>query len=343
MQYSMIDLRSDTVTRPTAAMLAAMQSAPVGDDVFGEDPSILALEQQAAALFGKEAALFCPSGTMCNQIALKVHTQALDEVITHDFSHINQYESTGFALFSGIKLRLTNGAEGKVAADEIASLINPPFDWLAHTRMVWLENTCNKAGGSCYTLAELQNLSAACQQNGLLLHIDGARIFNAIVAQGYTTQDIGKVCDSLNFCLSKGLGCPVGSLMVGSGSVIRQARRVRKVMGGGMRQAGYLAAAGSYALEHHIERLASDHHRAKTLATALQQYPYISTVSTPETNIIMLQIDPKVGATAWVNAMATHHIKTVTFGNNMVRLVTHLDFTDAMLERVLTVLDSLRF
>ena len=334
----MIDLRSDTVTRPTPAMLQAMMDAKVGDDVFYEDETVRLLEQQAAAMFGMEAALFCPSGTMCNQIALKLHTQPLDEVIAHDYSHIQQYESAGFAFFSGIKLCLMQGNNGKVMAADIAPNIKPDFDWLPTTRLVWIENTCNKAGGSCYSLAELQAIRQQCTQHHLGLHLDGARIFNALIATGITPLQIGGLFDSLNFCLSKGLGCPVGSLIVGKANFIKRARRLRKVMGGGMRQVGFLAAAGIYALQHHIDRLADDHRRAKVLADAFATKPYISHVLPCETNIVMLHINPEYGSERLVKELAEHQIKTISLANNQIRLVTHLDFTDDMLDKVLTVI-----
>lgn len=338
--HSIIDLRSDTVTQPTPAMLQAMMQAGVGDDVFGEDPTVRQLEDLAAAIFGKEAALFCPSGTMCNQIALKLHTQPLDEVICHHYSHIEQYESAGFAVFSGIKLCHTHGNDGKVQASEIAQHIKPSLDWLPRTRTVWIENTCNKAGGSCYTLAELQQLRHVTQQHGLALHLDGARIFNALIATHTTTQQLGELVDSLNFCLSKGLGCPVGSLMVGSHSYIQQARRWRKTMGGGMRQAGFLAAAGIYALQHHTQRLADDHQRAAILAQAFAQQTYIEQVLPCPTNIVMLHIAADYTVDRLVQHLAKHHIKTVALHNNQLRLVTHLNFDDAMLERVMAVLPN---
>ena len=336
----MIDLRSDTVTRPSEGMLQAMLAAKVGDDVFYEDETVRLLEEQAAAMFGKEVALFCPSGTMCNQIALKLHTQPLDEVIAHDYSHIQQYESAGFAFFSGIKLCLTTGDSGKVRADEIAPNIKPNFDWLPTTRLVWIENTCNKAGGSCYTLAELQAIRQKCTQHNLGLHLDGARIFNAIAATGITPLEIGSLFDSLNFCLSKGLGCPVGSLIVGNTHFIKQARRLRKVMGGGMRQVGFLAAAGIYALQNNLDRLTNDHKRAKILADAFAAQPYITHVLPCETNIVMLHVSPNYGADRLVQQLAQHDIKTISLANNQIRLVTHLDFTDNMLEKVLKVIKS---
>ena len=238
-----IDLRSDTVTRPTKEMLAAMFAAAVGDDVFSEDPTVLALEEKSAALFGKEAALFCPSGTMANQIAIKVHTRPLDQIICPTLCHIYNYEVGGHAFHSGVSVKLVAGNRGRLTATEVEGCINPDFDWLPVTRLVWLENTCNRAGGSYYDLAAIEEIKAVCTKNQLKMHLDGARLFNALVETGTSAAEMGSYFDSISFCLSKGLGAPVGSLLVGNKDFIRKARRVRKVMGGGMRQAGYLAAA----------------------------------------------------------------------------------------------------
>lgn len=336
-----INLVSDTVTRPTPAMLEAMMQAPVGDDVFQEDPTINQLQQHAAALFGKEAALFCPSGTMTNQIAIKVHTQPLDEVICDHTSHIYQYETGGYAFNSGVAVKLIQGQNGKITADQVAASINPDYDWLPTSRLVVLENTCNKGGGSYYTLDEIRPIQALCRERGLALHLDGARLFNALVETGETTEAVGDAFDSISICLSKGLGAPVGSLLIGDSDFIRRARRYRKVMGGGMRQAGYLAASGLFALQNNIERLKIDNQRARTLGDLLATLPYVERVAPVQSNIVIFDLVAGFTAADCVARLAAQGIQASAFGPQSVRLVTHLDLTDAMIDRVLTVLPSL--
>ncbi|MGB1241661.1 MAG: threonine aldolase family protein [Chitinophagales bacterium] len=326
-----VDLRSDTVTKPTTEMHAAMFAAKVGDDVFGEDPTVNELEAKVAKIFGKEAAIFCPSGTMCNQIALKVHTKPLEEVITHHLSHLYQYEVGGYAFHSGVSLKMMQGENGILNADYIHNNINGDYDWLPVTSLVWLENTCNKGGGNYYELSQLQEIKDAAKSNNLPIHIDGARIFNAIIASNISAAAMGTFFDSLSFCLSKGLGAPVGSMLVGDKAFIRQARRVRKVMGGGMRQAGYLAAAGLYALEHHIERLEEDHQKAKTLLEVLETKPYVKRVLPVHTNILIFELKEDVDTQAFVGRLEEKGILVIPMGPKLVRIVTHLDFTDEML------------
>jgi len=333
-----IDLRSDTVTKPSLAMLDAMLSAPVGDDVFGEDPTVNQLEQKAAKLFGKEAALFCPSGTMTNQIAIKTHTQPLDEVICHKLSHIYKYETGGWAHHSGVSIKLIDGERGILTSEKIKDNIQPDFDWLPHTSLVIAENTVNAAGGSVYTLDQLKQLFECCKANRLKFHLDGARLFNAIAESDYTTEDVGKITDSISICLSKGLGAPVGSLLIGDQIFIKQARRIRKVMGGGMRQAGILAAAGIYALDKNIERLTEDHIKAKKIAGVLEQCAYVEKIYSPETNILIFETIAEKTANELINQLEEHHIKAIAFGKHQIRLVTHLDFTDAMCDKVCEVL-----
>jgi threonine aldolase len=262
----MIDFRSDTQTRPSAAMLEAMNQAKVGDDVYGEDPSVNELEARSAEMFGMEAAVFCPSGTMTNQIAIKCHTQPGDEVICDGSSHIYQYEGGGIALNSGASVRLLSGDRGRITATQVAEAINPDDVHKANSSLVSLENTSNRGGGSCYELEEISRIREVCDRHGLILHLDGARLFNALVARNQSPKDYGKLFHTISICLSKSLGCPVGSLLLGSTPVIKKARRFRKVFGGGMRQAGYLAAAGLYALENNIERLEQDHQKARQIA-----------------------------------------------------------------------------
>ena len=337
----MINLVSDTVTRPTPGMLQAMMRAEVGDDVFGEDPTVNALEAKAAALFNKEAAVFCPSGTMTNQIAIKVHTQPLDEVICDEYSHVYQYEAGGYAFNSGVAINLLKGTHGKIDAGQIEAAIKPEFDWLPRTRLVVLENTCNKGGGSYYTLDEVRPISKLCWHYGLALHLDGARIFNALVETGEAPQAVGEQFDSISICLSKGLGAPVGSLLIGTGDFIRQARRFRKVMGGGMRQAGYLAAAGIYALDHQVERLKEDNERARKIGAVLAEMPYVSEVRPVKTNILIFDVKPPHTAGSFLEMLAEKGVKASPFGPQTVRFVTHLDFSEEMMERVIEVLRGL--
>lgn len=337
-----IDLRSDTVTKPTPAMLEAMFSAPLGDDVFNEDPTVNQLEETIAQLFGKEAALFCPSGTMTNQIAIKTHTQPLDEVICDKLSHIYKYETGGWAYHSGVSIKLVEGDRGRLSPQDIIKNIQPDFDWLPRTKLVVAENTVNAAGGSVYTLQQLQQLSETCQNHQLNFHIDGARIFNAITESDYNTKDIGKLADSISVCFSKGLGAPVGSALLGNAAFIKQARRIRKVMGGGMRQAGILAAAALYALENNVERLKEDHTKAQKIGNVLQQCAYIEEVYPPDTNILIFTLKDSIfTGNQFLAELAKQHIKAIAFGPQQIRFVSHLDFTDSMCEKVAEVLQNL--
>ncbi|MEN0005080.1 MAG: GntG family PLP-dependent aldolase [Bacteroidota bacterium] len=339
----MINLISDTVTKPTPGMLEAMFKAKVGDDVFGQDPTVNALEAKMAELFGKEAALFCPSGTMTNQIAIKVHTNPLDEVICDHYSHVYQYETGGYAFNSGVGINLIQGTNGKVTAAQVKAAIKPVFDWLPITRLVVLENTCNKGGGSYYTLDEIRPIQQVCQKHGLGLHLDGARLFNALVETGESTQEVGALFDSVSICLSKGLGAPVGSVLIGRADFIREARRFRKVMGGGMRQAGYLAAACLYAIEHQVDRLKEDNERAKRIGNILEQLPYIEKVRPVRSNIVIFDLAGELMADTFLAKVAEHGIHAAPFGPQTVRFVTHLDFTESMLDTTLSCLQKLTF
>jgi threonine aldolase len=336
-----IDLRSDTVTRPSPAMLQAMFSAQVGDDVFGEDPTVISLEEKTAALFGQEAGLFCPSGTMTNQIAIKAHTQPGDEVICDTNSHIYNYEGGGIAFNSGVQARLIQGERGRISAKQIEESINPVYDWLTRTQLVCIENTGNRAGGSYYTLEQMRAVQAVCRKHNLRYHLDGARVFNAILEGGYTAQESGKLFDSISVCFSKGLGTPGGSVLLGSKDFIRQARRIRKVFGGGMRQAGYLAAAGIYALENNVKRLKEDHLRAAELGKTLASLPYVESVVPVDTNIVIFLLNEKKSSEQFIQQLADKGIKAVIFGKQTIRMVTHLDFDDSMLEETIRVLKSL--
>ena len=334
-----IDLRSDTVTRPTAGMLDAMMHARVGDDVFQEDPGILELEDMAARIFGREAALFCPSGTMTNQIAIKLHTQPGDEVICDRLAHVYNFEGGGMAFHSGCSVRTLEGDRGRFAASDVEDNINDPDD--VHkplTRLVVVENTSNKGGGALWDWQEMVKIRRVCELNRLGYHLDGARIFNAIVARGDDPSDYGRLFDTLSVCLSKGLGAPVGSLLVGSREHIQQARRIRKVMGGGMRQAGYLAAAGKYALEHHIERMQEDHQRARRLEEALNGLHMVEHTFPAESNIVIFRLKLGFDHLKVLDELEQEGIKAVPFGPSTIRMVTHLDVDDEMITRVIEVL-----
>lgn len=337
----MINLISDTVTKPTSGMLEAMLSAEVGDDVFREDPTVNALEAKGAALFGKPAALYCPSGTMTNQIAIKVHTQPLDEVICDEYSHVYQYETGGYAFNSGVSMNLIKGTNGKITAEQVSASIKPVYDWLPISKLVVLENTCNKGGGSYYTLDEIAPIAKVCKERGLRLHLDGARLFNALVETGESTQAVGDQFDSISICLSKGLGAPVGSLLIGEEEFIRQARRFRKVMGGGMRQAGFLAAAGIYALDHQVDRLKEDNARAKEIGGVLEGLSYVSDVRPVQSNIVIFDVKAPWTAASFLEILTEKGINASPFGPQTVRFVTHLDVTREMIDQSIDILKAL--
>src|ERR1700754_3146651 len=282
-----VDLRSDTVTKPTPGMLEAMMTAKVGDDVFGEDETINELEAKVAAIFGMEAGIFCPSGTMTNQIAIKCFTQPLDELIADQTAHIYRYEGGGIAFNSGVSTRLLNGYRGIITAEMIEPEINAENIHYPHTSLVVLENTVNKGGGSCYTLADIKPIAELCRDKNLKLHLDGARIFNALIHTGDAAVDYGKYFNGISVCLSKGLGAPVGSVLLADKKTIKYARRIRKVLGGGMRQAGFLAAAAIFALDHHVERLKIDHAHAQLLADELSKCSWVSNILPADTNIVL--------------------------------------------------------
>lgn len=336
-----IDLRSDTVTKPTPEMLKAMFGAKVGDDVFKEDPTINELEAKAAAMFGMEAGLFCPSGTMTNQIAIKMHTQPGDELLCDVTAHVFNFEGGGIAFTSGVQPRLIPGDRGRFTAKQLTDSFHPDADWLPRTTLVVVENTSNKGGGSYYKLNEVQEIAAVCKANKINLHMDGARIFNALAETHESPKDYGKICDSISVCLSKGLGAPVGSVLLGKKKFIANARRIRKLMGGGMRQAGYLAAAGIYALDNHVERLKDDHKRAKHLGKLLEGKDYIEKVLPVDTNIVIFTLSDKMPSANFVAGLAKENIMVSLMGTQMVRMVTHLDFTDEMLETTEKVLKKI--
>ena len=337
-----INLISDTVTTPTKGMLAAMMSAKVGDDVFKEDATVNALEEKTAALFGMEAALFFPSGTMANQTAIQVHTQPGEQLICDHYAHIFNYEGGGVSFNSGVSCKLIAGHRGMITAKQVKATINPPdFYHSPLTTLVCLENTTNKGGGAIWDINEMKAIKEVCTSNGLKFHLDGARIWNALAVTGEDPKLYGNLFDSISVCLSKGLGCPVGSVLLGSKDFIAKALRVRKVFGGGMRQAGFLAAAGIYALDHHRERLKEDHKKAKEIEAILSKKDFISSVSPVDTNIIIFELKESVlDAQAFMDKMNENNIRLISMGSGKLRLVTHLNYTDEMHSRLLSILNG---
>lgn len=337
-----IELRSDTFTKPTKAMLEAMFSAKVGDDVFGEDKVVNSLEKKAAELFGMEAAIFCPSGTMTNQLAIRTHCQAGDEVICESLSHVYIYEGGGIAVNAQSSVKPIIGKRGHINAEQVSTSINNPND--IHqpiSKLVSLENTANRGGGSIYEFNEIVKIKTVCEENNLSLHLDGARLFNALVETKQTPIDYGKVFDSISICLSKGLGCPIGSILLGKKDFIQKTRRYRKLMGGGWRQAGYLAAAGIYALDYHIERLKDDHQRAKTISKTLESCHFVSSIQPVETNIVIFQTNVDTPAKTIVEKLIQKNIRCIAINSRQIRMVTHIDFTDEDLEIVIKVINEL--
>ncbi len=336
-----IDFRSDTVTKPTPGMLDAMMSAKVGDDVYGEDETVIELENKLANIFHMEAGLFCPSGTMTNQIAIKCFTQPMDEVICDQTAHVYRYEGGGIAYNSMASVRLLNGERGILTPELIEPEINADDVHYPKTNLVVLENTVNKGGGKCYQLDQIEAIHNLCAIKGLKLHLDGARVFNALVATGDKAAAYGHYFDGISVCLSKGLGAPVGSVLLGYSTMIKQARRIRKVLGGGMRQAGFLAAAGIYALDHHIDRLAEDHQHAKALAHALAQTDYVAQVTPVETNIVLFEVASKFSADEVVRALNKKGILCNATSAKTVRLVTHLDISPAVVDQAIEIIAKL--
>lgn len=309
-------------------MLKYMMQAEVGDDVFGQDPSVNALESKVAQMFNKESAVYCPSGTMTNQIAIKTHTKPLDEVVCDKDSHIYQYEAAGYSFNAGVGIKLLDGKYGKINGHQVAASINREYDWLPRTKLVVLENSCNKGGGTYYTLKEVKAIREVCKQHQLALHLDGARIFNVLVETGDSTQDVGSLFDSISICLSKGLGAPVGSVLIGNKQFIKEARRYRKVFGGGMRQAGFMAAAGLFALDHHVDRLKIDNKRARFIAEILQKESYISDIRPVQTNIVIFDLQAPLQADDFLEKLKTKGILATAFGPATIRLTFHLDVSE---------------
>jgi threonine aldolase len=334
----MINLISDTITKPCPEMLGYMMAANVGDDVFKSDPTVNHLEERVATMFGKESAIFCPSGTMTNQIAIKIHTQALDEMICDIDSHVYQYETGGYGFNSGIAISLLQGNNGKITADQIEKVIKPTQDWLPTSRLVVLENSCNKGGGSFYTADEIKPITLLCKSKGLTLHLDGARLFNVLVETNESPKQYGELFDSISICMSKGLGAPVGSLLIGTKQKIAEARRFRKVMGGGMRQVGYLAAACDYALTNNIDRLKDDNRRAKQIGHVLSTLQYVEYVKPVHTNIVIFKLVDQINDSDYLQKLKENNIIASPFGENTIRFVMHLDVTQEMVDKVCEVI-----
>lgn len=328
-----LDFRSDTVTRPSKGMLDAMFSAELGDDVFGDDPSVNELESFAAKMFGKDSAIFCSSGTMTNQIAIKAHTKPGDEVICDKLSHIYHYEGGGIAFNSGCSVRLLDGDHGRFEPEDVQRNINPDDIHHPVTSLVSIENTCNKGGGSIWDADKIDLVRKVCEKNGIPLHLDGARLFNALVETGQQTIEAGRQFDTISICLSKGLGCPVGSLLIGNGEFIKKSRRIRKVFGGGMRQAGLLAAAGTYALTNNIERLIVDHGNARTLANVLSKQEWIESVVDVNTNIVVGNLANRNDQARIIFDLKELGVLCITFGDGRIRFVTHQDISGDDIDR----------
>jgi threonine aldolase len=339
----MIDLISDTVTQPTPGMLKAMLNASVGDDIFDEDPTVNALQDKIAELFGMEAALYCASGTMTNQIAIKVHTQPGDEVICHHYAHIYHYEGGGMMFNSGVSPKFVGFPDGLMEASQVKAAINNPNDIHgARTRMVEVENTSNKGGGTCFQLKDLQGIGNVAKAHNLGYHLDGARLFNALAVTGDTTTAYGKTFDSISICLSKGLGCPIGSLLLGSKDFIHEAKFIRKRFGGGWRQAGFLAAAGIYALDNHIDRLAEDHEKATILGECLAKQSYIQRVSPVQTNIVIFTLHDESKEKEFAAKLLEKGVRIISMGQGKLRMVTHLDVSMKEIQQVCTILDEIK-
>ncbi|QDO93376.1 threonine aldolase [Formosa sediminum] len=337
-----IDLRSDTVTKPSTEMLEAMISANVGDDVYKEDETINALEIRIAKLFGKSHAMFFPSGTMANQTAIKIHTNPGEQIICDKYAHIYNYEGGGASFNSGVSCKLIDGTRGMFTAKEVTAAINPPdFYHSPLSTLVEIENTTNKGGGACWDIHELEKIKTVCEQHNLGYHLDGARLWNALVAKNETPEQYGALFDTISVCLSKGLGCPIGSVLIGDNIFMQKALRIRKLLGGGMRQGGFLAAAGLYAIDHNINRLAEDHKKAKELGEHLKLISQVKHVAPSETNIVIFELQDDVNSNEFILKLKLHNILISNMGQGKLRLVTHLDYTDAMHSKVLEVLKQL--
>ncbi len=331
-----INLISDTVTKPTKGMLEAMLKAEVGDDVFGADPTVNLLQEKVAKMFGMEAALFFPSGTMANQVAIKIHTQPGDKMFCDKWAHVYNYEGGGAAFNSGVTSHLIDGDRGMFTADQLAKAVMGRADiHVPYNRLVCIENTTNKGGGACWDFEELKRIQKISKENNLAFHLDGARLFNALVAKNETPQQYGELFDTISICLSKGLGAPVGSVLIGTKEHMEKALRVRKLFGGGMRQAGFLAAAAIYALDNQVERLADDYKKAKEIGNVLENCSYVKKVEPIETNIIIFYVNDDIDPMDFIKKMEAKGILLISMGDGKIRIVTHLDFTDEMHQKLL--------
>ncbi|MAN59895.1 MAG: threonine aldolase [Flavobacteriaceae bacterium] len=336
-----IDVRSDTVTKPTPGMLQAIMTAEVGDDVYKEDPTVNELEKYVADFFGMDQALFFPTGSMANQAAIKLHTQPGEQLICDKWAHVYNYEGGGVSFNSGVSCKLVDGKRGLITAQQVSENINPPdFYHSPLTTLVCLENTTNKGGGACYDFSEIERIRTVCDAHSLGLHLDGARLMNALVAKKEDPKKYGKVFDSISLCLSKGLGAPLGTVLAGNKDIMEGAMRVRKVLGGGMRQIGYMAAAGLYALENHVERLVEDHRKAAEIADTLNTLSYVANVEPTETNIVIFYLGNGVSEQRFTDKLHQQDIRISNMGQGKLRVVTHLDYTDAMHDQFLKALKS---
>jgi threonine aldolase len=336
-----IDLISDTVTRPTKRMLEVMMRAKVGDDVFKMDPTVNELQEKAAALFGMEDALFFPSGTMANQTAIKLHTQPGDQLICDKYAHVFNYEGGGAAFNSGVTCKLIDGNRGMFSAEQLQEAVAGRADiHVPFSRLVCVENTTNKGGGACWDLRQLEKVEKVVKENNLSFHLDGARLFNALVAKNEKPEQYGHLFDTISICLSKGLGAPIGSILLGSKTHIAKALRIRKLFGGAMRQAGFLASAGIYALDNHVVRLAEDHQKAKEIGAVLEAVSYVKEVALIETNIVIFYVHEGIGADNFIQKMKDKNILLTPMGEGRIRIVTHLDYTNDMHEILLKELKN---
>lgn len=337
-----IDLRSDTVTRPTKEMLQAIMMAEVGDDVYKEDPTVNELEKKLADMFGKDEALFFPTGSMANQAAIKLHTQPGEQLICDKWAHVFNYEGGGVSFNSGVSCKLVDGDRGMITSAQVEENINPPdFYHSPLTSLVCLENTTNKGGGACYDLEEIKRIRKACNKHGLGLHLDGARLFNALVKKEESPKDYGKLFDTISICLSKGLGTPMGSVLIGDKKLMKNAIRIRKVLGGGMRQVGFMAAAGIFALDNNVERLSQDNERAFQIGKVLREQDYVREVEQVETNIVIFYLKDVQSEAAFMEKLADKNIRISNMGQGKLRIVTHLDYSEEMHQRFLETLQNI--
>lgn len=337
-----IDLRSDTVTKPSQEMLQAIMNAKVGDDVYKEDPTVNALEDRLAEMFGKDEALFFPTGSMANQAAIKLHTQPAEQLLCDKWAHVYNYEGGGVSFNSGVSCKLVDGHRGMITARQVEENINPPdFYHSPLTTLVCLENTTNKGGGACYDFEEFKKIKEVCDKHNLGLHLDGARLFNALVANSEDPLEYGRIFDTISVCLSKGLGTPLGTVLIGDKEIMKNAIRVRKVLGGGMRQIGFMAAAGLFALENNVDRLAEDHKKASEIGDVLRKQDYVGEVEPVETNIVIFYLKDPSAEVNFMKKLQQENIRISNMGQGKLRIVTHLDYTDDMHDHFVSVLEKI--